>query len=358
MNGIALSRRLWAEAVAPILRRRFPELDAAAALIGYGSEVLGLDDETSQDHHWGARLRLFVRAADAGRAADVVAALANELPLEIGGVPTNFAPPTEDGSRMPLAVEHGPVDHGVEVHAVGEFMRSEVGFDPLGGISVSDWLVTPTQQLLRVTAGEVFADPIGELTAARDLLAFYPDDVWLYAMAGEWRRIAQLEHLHGRAGSRGDDIGSRLIAARLVESLMRLGFLQSRRYAPYPKWFGTAYAMLGRAETPALEAAVAGQTWQERESALVDAYRASAAAHNALAVTAAVDPEPRLFHGRPFWIIGGDRFVDALRHAIADPELQRLEHDAGAIDSVSTNVDLLTRPALWTRARSLYDLGG
>jgi hypothetical protein len=233
-------------------------------------------------------------------------------------------------------------------------MRVEIGFDPLERVTVADWLVTPTQQLLRVTAGAVFADPIGDLTAAREALRWYPHDVWLLAMAGEWRRVAELEHLMGRAGSRGDELGSRLIGARLVEALMRIGFLQARRYAPYPKWFGSAYALLGRPEQQALEAALAASGWQEREAALVDALRAAAVAHNELAVTPPVDPEPRQFHGRPLRVLDAHRLVHALREAIEDPNVQRIEHDAGAIDTVSTNIAALTEPLLWRRLESLY----
>jgi uncharacterized protein DUF4037 len=354
VNGIELARQLWADAVEPILSRRFPGLEAAAALLGFGSEVLGFDDEVSRDHHWGPRLLLFVRGADLPRADEIGGALAAELPLDIAGIPTNFGPPHADGSRMPLAVERGPVAHRVEVDTVSAFMRSEIGFDPLEGIAVADWLVTPTQQLLHVTAGEVFADPVGELTAARKALRWYPHDVWLLVMAGEWRRVAQFEHLMGRAGSRGDELGSRLIGGRLVEAVMRIGFLQARRYAPYPKWFGTAYALLGRPEQPALETALAASGWQERERALVEALRGAAVAHNELAVTAPVDPELRPFHGRVFRVLDADRLVHALREAIEDPEVRRIEHDAGAIDAVSTNVDLLTQPPLWRRLTSLY----
>jgi hypothetical protein len=354
VNGIELTRRLWADAVEPILSRRFPELDLAAALLGYGSEVLGFDDEVSQDHHWGPRLLLFVPDQALRRADEIQRTLADELPLEVGGVATNFGPPAPDGSRMPQAVERGPVDHRVEVHAVAAFMRTEVGFDPLQRIAVADWLVTPTQQLLRVTAGEVFADGVGELTAARTALHWYPLDVWLLAMAGEWRRVAQLEHLLGRAGSRGDELGSRLVGARLVEAVMRLGFLQARRYAPYPKWFGSAYAQLQRPEQPSLEAALAASDWRERERVLCDALRAAAVAHNELAVTPPVDPDPRAFHGRPFQVLDADRFVFALREAIEDPDVRRIGHDAGAIDAVSLNVDVLTRPHLWRQMSSLY----
>ena len=56
MQGLELSRRFYFEAVRPILDRSFPDLEHAAALIGHGSELLGFDDELSQDHQWGARV--------------------------------------------------------------------------------------------------------------------------------------------------------------------------------------------------------------------------------------------------------------------------------------------------------------
>ena len=50
--GLELSRRFYIEAVRPILDKYFPSLPHAAALLGYGSEVLGFDDEVSTDHNW------------------------------------------------------------------------------------------------------------------------------------------------------------------------------------------------------------------------------------------------------------------------------------------------------------------
>jgi hypothetical protein len=353
VRGLELSRGFYVEAVRPILERRFRRLEHAAALLGSGSEVLGFDDETSQDHHWGPRVQLFVR--DLALAGELQEVLANELPVEVAGYPTNFGPPQADGSRHMRPIEHGPVAHRVDVETVGGFMRAELGFDPLTGITVADWLLTPSQRLLSITAGDVFADSVGELSAVRNALAWYPDDVWLLVMAGQWRRISQLEHFMGRAGARGDELGSRLIAAQLVEDVMRLGFLQERRYAPYPKWFGTAYSMLGRPEQPALEAALEARTWTEREAALSDAYRLVARAHNELSVTEELDPEVRPFWGRPFLVPDSDRFVNALRAAISDPAVRAIEHDAGAVNAVSDNTDVLTRPQLWRSLTALYE---
>ena len=159
----------------------------------------------------------------------------------------------------------------------------------------------------------------------------------------------------GRTGARGDELGSRLIAAQLVEDVMRLGFLQERRYAPYPKWFGTAHALLGRPEQPLIEAALAARSWKEREAELSDAYRLVARAHNELGVTDALDPDVRPFWGRPFLVPDSNRFVDALRAAITDPEVRAIEHEAGSINAVSDNTDVLTRPNLWRSLRALYE---
>jgi Domain of unknown function (DUF4037) len=354
LRGLELSRRFYEEAVRPVLERRFPRLEHAAALIGEGSEVLGLDDEVSQDHHWGPRVQLFVR--DGGIAGAVVTALAHELPARFEGFSTNFGPELEPGgARLLVPVERGPVDHRVEVSTIGDFCRQRIGVDPLEGFGVADWLVTPAQRLLELTAGEVFRDPLGDVTAVRRMLAWYPHDVWLLVMAGHWRRVAQLEHLHGRAGSRGDELGSRLIGASLVADVMGLAFAQERRYAPYPKWRGTVYARLARPEQQTLEAALEASDWRSREDALVEAYGHVAVAHNTLGVTEPLDPEPRQFRARGFRVLFADRFVDALRGAVTDPEARAVEHLAGAVDAVTDNTDVVTRPHLWRELCGLYD---
>jgi hypothetical protein len=353
VRGLELSRRFYFEAVLPVLERRFPRLQHAAALLGSGSEVLGFDDDISTDHHWGPRVQLFV--ADLAPVDHLCQALADELPVEFGGCPTNFGPPEPSGSRLLVPVESNPVAHRVEVGTVAGFMEEQLGFDPLAGVEVADWLVTPSQRLLSVTAGDVFADPIGDLTAARDAVSWYPHDVWLLVMAGHWRRISQLEHFLGRTGLRGDELGSRLIAARLIDDLMRLAFLQERRYAPYPKWFGSAYVLLGRPEEPALTAALTAERWPEREQALSEAYRLVAGVHNKLGVTPPLDAEVRQFYGRPFQVPDSNRFVEALRAAIKDPAVAAIDHQAGSVDAVSDSTDVLTRPSLWREFRSLYD---
>jgi hypothetical protein len=353
VQGLELSRRFYVEAVRPVLDRHFPRLEHAAARIGWGSEVLGLDDETSRDHQWGPRLELFLPDLAARR--DISERLAHELPTEFAGFPTHFGPTDEPGTVRMAAVEDGPIQHRVEMFVLRDRLRERLGVDPLQTFTTADWLVTPMQRLLEWTAGEVFHDGIGELTRVRETLAWYPHDVWLFVMAGHWQRIGQLEHLHGRAGLRGDDVGGRVIGAAIARDLVYLAFLQQRRYAPYPKWLGTGYANLGREESEAIELALRAPDWRAREAGLVDASERVARAHNELGVTDPVDPTSRQFWGRPIRIIGGARFSAALRAAIEDPALRAVDHAAGAVDAISDNTDVLTSPQLWRVLVGLYD---
>jgi hypothetical protein len=54
LPGAELARRFFTDAVEPLLGRALPGLRYAAARLGSGSDVLGLDDAMSRDHDWGA----------------------------------------------------------------------------------------------------------------------------------------------------------------------------------------------------------------------------------------------------------------------------------------------------------------
>ena len=93
LPGLRLCRHLYVEAVRPLLDRAYPGLPHAAARVGPGSEVLGFDTERSVDHDWGPRLELFLTAEDTVRHGEKLSALlADRLPKEIHGWPTNFEP--------------------------------------------------------------------------------------------------------------------------------------------------------------------------------------------------------------------------------------------------------------------------
>jgi hypothetical protein len=114
---------------------------------------------------------------------------------------------------------------------------------------------------------------------------------------------------------------------------MRLCLLMHRRYPPYSKWLGTAFARLPAAGplVGPLTGAVTAAGWSEREQALGRAYRAVAVMHNDLGLTPPLDPATRLYFTRPFQVIGAGRFAAALRGAITDPKIRGLP-PVGAAD--------------------------
>ena len=55
-------------------------------------------------------------------------------------------------------------------------------------------------------------------------LNYYPRDVWLYMLAAQWKRISQEEAFVGRAGDTGDELGSQVVAARMVREIIKRRF--------------------------------------------------------------------------------------------------------------------------------------
>lgn len=344
LPGLDLSRALYEEAVAPLL----DGTPHAAALLGAGSEVLGLDGPRSTDHDWGPRLQLFLPTDH----ARVHALLSRHLPEHVRGRPIRFLPfPDDPGSSRPTGSPAGR--HRVEVVEPGAWLIDRLGFDPRNGVRTTDWLATPTQRLAEVTAGTVFHDDLGVLGTARSALEWYPDDVWRYVLACQWRRVAQEEPFVGRCAEAGDTLGERMVAARLVRDLMRLCLLLCRRYPPYSKWLGSAFSALPEAAEvePALQEVLTSAT---PTTELPRAYRLVADLQNRTGLARPRSTNTRPFHSRPYPVLGAGRFVDALMERVEDPELTGRPL-VGAIDQYVDNTDALTRPATFRGVAAAVD---
>ncbi|WP_055618189.1 DUF4037 domain-containing protein [Streptomyces phaeochromogenes] len=348
--GLELSRHFYFEAVRPLLDEAIPGIAHSAARLGSGSEVLGFDTARSADHEWGPRLQLFLDPQDVTRhGATITELLSERLPKTFRGYPTHFASAGEAGIRV-MERTDGPVHHRVEVTDLGAWFTAQLGFDPRRGVTPADWLATPAQLLAEVTGGAVFLDGLGELASARAALDWYPHDLWLYLLACQWQRISQEEAFVGRCGEVGDELGSAVVAGRLVRDVMRLCLLMDRRYPPYSKWLGSAFARVPQASalTPVLTAALAATDWHTREHHLTHAYEAIAVMHNQLGLTEPVDPATRPYHSRPFQVLYAERFTEALVARITDPAIDSLP-TIGTVDQFIDSTDVLSRPEL-TRA--------
>jgi hypothetical protein len=371
--GLRFSREFYAAVVRPLLEERFPHVPYAAALLGPGSEVAGFDSQRSTDHDWGPRLQVLLPDGDtlpasgtksgndtppgsdtSRQAAAIAAMLADRLPETFRGYPVAFPVTREPG---------GGARHRVEVASLKAWTTGLLGFDPREGVTLLDWLATPAQRLAEFTSGEVFHDGPGDLTLARTRLAWYPRDIWLYLLACQWQRIDQEEPFPGRCAEAGDDLGSAVVTARLARDMMRLCLLMHRRYPPYSKWLGTAFARIP--DTPALPgtaalaasltAAVTAGDWPARQRHLRDASETVAAMHNQLGLTPPLDTRTRPFHDRPYQVIGAARFTAALREASTDPQIRRLPL-AGAFDQFTDSTDAAA-DLCFTRACAAAEIG-
>ena len=244
----------------------------------------------------------------------------------------------------------------VEVTPLAPWLEQQLGVDPRPAPTTRDWLTMPQQSLLEVTAGDVFHDGLGEVEPLREALAWYPDEVWLWVLACQWRRLDQEEPFVGRTAEVGDELGSKLLAARLVRDLVRLCFLLERRYAPYGKWLGSAFRRLDAhaALHGPLDAALAAKTSPRREAALVEAFEEVARRHNALGLTDELDVGVRHFHSRPFRVLASQRFADACYDRITDPWLRALP-PVGAIDQFVDSTDVLSDSRRARRAAPMYE---
>ena len=332
-----LSADFHREIVRPLLAGR----PHAAALLGWGSDVLGYDTLRSTDHGWGPRLVVFLERDD--EAAEVSAGLDAALPQRFHDWPVRFG------------VDDEPAGHHVTVTTLPTWLSSQLGVGVVSEMTCSDWLLVPQQRLLGVVAGRVHADDTGALAAARRRLGWYPDEVARWLIACQWHRIAQEEAFVARTAEVGDEVGSAVTAGRLVRDLMRLAMLLDRRYAPYQKWLGTAFAAGPHPDglPEYLAAVLPARDRDQREAALARAYTALAHRHNAAGLTEALDPTVRPYHRRPARVLMADRFATATAATVTDPWL-RAQPLIGGVDQIVDNVDVLSDPARCRRLASVY----
>lgn len=332
-SGRELSQRLYAELVGPQLT-----IPQTAALLGAGSDVLGFDDETSRDHGWGPRVQIFL--------PDGIEPTSLELPEVFSGYVLS-------GCR--------PMFEPVEFTTLAAFEAKVLGPLVPSAEHPLHWLLVTQHELRSLTAPNIWHDALG----LADHFASYgqfPPDIRRYLLASLWSRIGEEEHLVGRAGMVGDELGAAVIAGRLVRDLMRISFLLEGVCAPYPKWLGTAFRELEISDrlNTILEAAATAPDWRSRDTRLAEAYGVVAGEYNALAITPEVQLRVGMFHERPIQVIVHDSgVVEALLARISDPRLACLKgrRPIGSLETLCDSTDLLEDRARRARLLALFTPG-
>jgi hypothetical protein len=355
--GLKLSELFYSEAAKPILDTVFPHVSHSAALLGWGSEVLGYDDVQSSDHHWGPRFLLFLSPQDYEQYNKTIReTLSQNLPHRFKGYATSFGEPDEVGVRLPSESDSGPVNHMIHVETVESFFGWYLGCNPYGPITAADWLSFSEHKLLAVTSGKVFHDGLGQLEEIRRKFAYYPRDVWLYQLVAQWIRIFEDREFISRCGDVGDELGSMLIAANQVKKLMRLCFLMERKYAPYTKWFGTGFSRLECAPElgPIFKDVLLSLTWKEREGNLARAYRVIARMHNALKITRPVVEDVSNYGGRPYLVFEPPDLIRDIMNNFKDEEVKTIKHGLGSVNQFVDSTDQLSNNGLVKMLKGVY----
>ncbi|NUT06942.1 MAG: DUF4037 domain-containing protein [Hamadaea sp.] len=333
--GLELAESFYTEVV-----RSLAAVPHTACLLGEGSEVLGFDTPRSQDHEWGPRLQLLVAAE---HVHEVRSAVETGLPATFRGFATTWF-------RLATAT----VTHHIEVTTLEKWVRAQLGYDPRERMDAARWPATPQQKLLNITAGRVFHDDIGELTRLRQELSWYPPDVWRWMTISAWHLIGNCQPMRERCIESGDRLGARLLTARLCRLITDLAFLQERRYHPYDKWYGAAFARLDAADKLAalLDTALSADDSTAEASALSEALVALGHTHNNLGLSSPVTPRLGDFEVgvnnavRPYTVINAADFIAATREAIEDPALKSMIQ-VGAIDQLTHADDAIATHTDW-----------
>jgi len=355
--GLKLSELFYSEAAKPILETFFPQVSYSAALLGWGSEVLGYDDVQSSDHHWGPRFLLFLSADDLKQHKSAIREkLSQNLPHRFRGYSTSFGEPDEVGVRLPSEIDSGPVNHMIHIETIEGFFGWYLGCNPFEPVRATDWLSFSEHKLLAVTSGKVFHDGLSELEEIRRKFAYYPRDVWLYQLAAQWIKIFEDREFVSRCGDVGDELGSMVIAARQVTRLMRLCFLMERKYAPYTKWFGTAFSELECASElgPIFRDVLLSLTWKDRESNLSRAYRVIARMHNSLKITRPIVEDVSSYGGRPYLVFEPPDLIRDILHCFSDEEVKAIKHGLGSVNQFVDSTDQLSQNWLVEMLKAVY----
>ena len=356
IKGMQLSEMFFNEVVKIIIETNFPDLQYAAGLIGTGSEVLGFDTERSTDHHWGPRVMLFLEEKDFDKKDHISKIWSEQLPATFKGYSTHFSEPDDHGVQLLIeAKEVKLINHRVEIFTIKSFFYEYLRINPFAKITLFDWLTFSEQKLRTIQSGKIFYDQIG-LKEMLNKFEYYPHDIWLYLLASEWAKISEEEPFVGRCGDVDDELGSHIIAARLVQSLMRLCFLMEKEYVPYSKWFGTAFIRLKSAKklTPLLHKVISSDNWKEREKYLSKAYECIAHMHNDLKITEPLKIKVTEFYDRPYLVINGGNFAREIKKQIKNKAILHIQSEIGSVNQITNSVALLENDELLQRMKNLY----
>jgi hypothetical protein len=242
MKGLEIAQDFFLNWGMPFLEKEFPELTKRIAAGRWGgSDVLGADDQISQDHNWGPQFTLLLSEDDFREFGDQLSTRMNrEAPAEWRGFHVD-----------------GAGDQNVLVKCVPDWIRRDTGFSEIPRVD-SDWgsivkdrryggfVEARESALYYLKHGAVWLNNNQEFSRWRSVLEYYPENVWYGRLAEESFRLWQYGEYNfvHRIAKRGDPIAIPLCLGQFTEGVMRLQLLLNKDYTPYWKWLVYAFRNL------------------------------------------------------------------------------------------------------------------
>lgn len=322
IKGRELCRRFYVYEVQKLLA----DIEHDAVLVGEGSEVQGYDQPISADHNWGVRLTLFLKRREA--VPQVRERLLNSLPETYLGLRVLWE---ENASNL-------------VVTTASSWLAENLGIQDVSDISVSHWLALPQQHLLQFTGGIQLGGNLGDYQRAKEILAWYPADVWRWLMASQWYLIWGTERLIPRTRDAGDLLGCQLLVHKLLRYVVQLYFLQNKKYQPYDKWLGTAFSEIPGQQyfSDRFFQVLSVKEVEEQIVLLHQMLLKLGEFHNTLSLTKSVAPKLVQYQVgidnavRPYEIINSAEYQSACLESIQDSALRNLT-SVGSIDQLTAS---------------------
>lgn len=355
MKGLDLSEDFYWEIVRPIIAKRFPQLleKHAAGLIGYGSDVLGYDDDLSRDHEWGARCYIWLLDSDYDEyATSLNQAFDEGVPTLFKGYPALFS---LDESNEVLVPYNGTTHiHHIAITSVSRHMQIQLGLHS-SQLSIYDWLVIPEQKLMEWTRGKIFTDSVGEITAVRKTLTYLPEDIRRYKLKYAWSSFRHL-YVAGIAALRGESLSARLLLNRMVEKAIQLVFLYNKRYRPGTyKWMSKELRQISPLVNELIELLegilmepCVTRAIEQIEGVLTILVQQ----HNDMKLTEYIELQPPIFYARGLQSYSYINIEDALFSSLPK-ELQHLEIP-GSLDQFITSQHILVWADHYSKFKPVY----
>ncbi|MCM1991754.1 DUF4037 domain-containing protein [Oceanirhabdus seepicola] len=362
MKGLELCESFYFDVVKILIDKNFPMLKNkyAAGLIGYGSDVLGNDDELSRDHEWGPRCHIWLMEDDYNKyAGEIDMMLKSELPLEYLGYKTRFVFNEEFEVLITTDDKHNSIHH-VAITTVERYLRIQYGIVNKDNkkneyyLNNIEWLCIPEQKLLELTRGKIFEDSIGEITKVRKTFSYYNDDVWKYKVLYCWRELDDLATVP-LCFKRNQIISGKIILTRIIENTIRLVYLYNKKYYPgYMKWFSYEFSKLPKLAasiSTKLEKCLNEEDITKIINIMENVFLEILEEHNRLGVTPYVEVRNNKWT-RELVNISTINVCKALEETITS-ELKELNID-GSCDQWITNSEILVWSEQFTKVKELY----